>query len=754
MISIGIMTLSQIKDKNLERMIKEIGYDSLYPIQKQAISNGLLEGKNLLITSPTASGKTLVAIMAAVKALEKNKKVMYMTPLKSLATEKYNDFLALDSINFKGNKSTRNLYKNIDNNRMKKNTEKNNLTIKIATADYNSQGEDLLDANIVILTNEKLDALIRNNTEILSNIGLFIVDEIHLIGDKDRGPTLEMMVTKIKKFYKESQILALSATVSNSIEISEWLDCKLIESNWRPTNLIEGVYDQGVIHTNNNKRFKINRSSSISSESIDIALDSIEKGGQVIIFAETRKRAASLAAKSAESVFKLLNKEQKENATKISSTLLKMSNDTELTKNLANLVSKGVGFHHAGLDQEARKILEESFKEGTIKLLSSTPTLAAGVNLPARRVILSSVLRYDYDYGTNIPISILEYKQLCGRAGRPKYDSFGESIIITESGMNSDDLYNHYILGTPEPITSKLFSEKALRFHILSTISTIPGIKKTELYEIFLDTLFGRKSRESTITFKLDTTLESLEEWGFVKSKKDRYISTEFGKKTSTLYVDPLSAVEFRNTINAIPNIDIKNDIDMTRSIEYENIEIKFLHLITECYDFYPKLSLRKKDQDNFYEIIRKHSDNILLEIDEYSCSRSFLALYEWINETNDRTLSDKLGVEPGDMYRISESGNWLSYSLYEFAKLFNRVDLLPILANLKIRIKYGVKKELLPIVKLEGIGRIRARSLYDAGITDISILRSTSEERLSHVSKIGPIIAKKIKNHLKYPIQ
>jgi helicase len=469
------MTLSQIKDKNLEKIIKEIGYDSLYPIQKQAILNGLLEGKNLLITSPTASGKTLIAIMAAIKALEKNKKVIYMTPLKSLASEKYNDFLALSNINFGNNTSTRIINKNFDDgNKEKKNKEKNNLVIKIATSDYDSSGKDLLDANIVILTNEKLDALIRNSTELLSNVGVFIIDEIHLIGDKDRGPTLEMMLTKIKKFYEESQILALSATVSNSVEISEWLNCTLVESNWRPTTLIEGVYDQGIIHTNNNKRFKINRYSSISYGTIDIAMDSIEKGGQVIIFAETRKRAASLAAKSAESVFKLLNKDQKQSATKLSSTLLKMSNDTELLKNLANLVSKGVGFHHAGLDQEARKILEESFKEGTIKLLSSTPTLAAGVNLPARRVILSSILRYDSDYGTNVPISILEYKQLCGRAGRPQYDSFGEAIIITESGMNSDELYDHYVLGTPEPITSKLFSEKALRFHILSTISTIP----------------------------------------------------------------------------------------------------------------------------------------------------------------------------------------------------------------------------------------------------------------------------------------
>ena len=753
------MTLSSLKDENLQKILSEVGYDSLYPIQEQAISNGLLTGENLLITSPTASGKTLIAIMAALKKIEKKEKVIYMTPLRSLATEKYHDFLEFNSSNLiNNNKDLATVTKNIDFEKKsltknKKGYKKKSFIVKLAMGNYDSAGNDLLNADIVILTNEKLDALIRNDSELLSNVGLFVIDEVHLMGDKDRGPTLEMMVTKIKRFYREAQILALSATVSNSKDIAEWLDCKLIESNWRPTELLEGVYDNGIVRMNNNTRIKIKTYYNFQSLPVSVAIDSLESGGQAIIFAETRKRAASLAAKSVEGVFRLLDKDQKEKAKKSSLQMSKISDDTDITKNLIQLVSQGVGFHHAGLSQPIREIIEDSFKQGVIKLLVATPTLAAGVNLPARRVVLSSILRYDYDIGTNIPISILDYKQFCGRAGRPKYDTFGEAIIIPESGMNSEELYDHYILGTPEPINSKLFNEKALRFHILSTISTIPGMKKSELYDLFLNTLFAQNYRKSTIVFKIDVALESLEKWDLVKSKNERYIATEFGKKTSILYIDSLTAIEFKNeldTLNEINTNESLKAINQHTQNEYNNLIIKFLHIISECSDFYPKLSLRKKDMEYFYNFINKHMDeNLLFDLTEYNCSRSLLALYEWINEGSERNLSDRLGIEPGDMHRIAESADWLLYTLYEFAKLFNRNEILGILADLRIRTKYGVKQELLPLIKLEGVGRIRARALYNAGFVDIKILKSTAESTISSISKIGPSIAKKIKKQL-----
>lgn len=701
-------------------ILDSLGYSSLYPPQELALSKGLLESRNLLITTPTASGKTLIAVIAAIKPIEKGLKVVYLTPLRAIATEKYHYLQVLQNIDI------------IDKR----------IRIRIATSDYDSSGMEVSNADVIILTNEKMDSVIRHGAEWIADVGLFVTDEVHLLGDKERGPTLEMILTKIRKMYPQSQILALSATVANSEDIAKWLGCELIQSSWRPTKLVEGVYEHGTVNMNDGSQFKI-ETSAISSSAIDIAIDSLDNGGQAIIFAETRKRASSLAVKAAEGVYKRLDKANKSKAAEVSSQILKNGDDTELTRTLSQVVAKGMGFHHAGLGQTSREIVEESFKSGIIKILTATPTLAAGVNLPARRVILASILRYDPDYGRNIPISVLEYKQLCGRAGRPKYDTFGESIIIAESGVNAQEIYDHYVLGNPEPLRSQMTNDKSIRVHLLSTIATIPGMKKSEIYELFESTLFAQQYRKATVDFKVDTALSYLESEEHIKSRNGRYIATDFGRRNSLLYIDPVTAVEFRKAIQSIQRqtTDVNNDNKYT---------LGFLHLITNSPDFYPKLSLRKKDVDELITIFQEHSSELFYQINEYECSRSLIALYEWVNETSDRVLNDRFGIEPGDMHRIAENSEWLAYSLYEVSKVIKREDLLGSLYKLKIRIKYGIKEELSSLVTLEGIGRIRARALYDAGLTNIGKVTNTSESRLSAIPKIGPTVAKKLKQQLR----
>ena len=691
------------------KFLQDNGFVSLYPPQEKSVKAGLLEKKSILISAPTASGKTLIATLAIIKHLYEGGKIVYLSPLKALASEKFSEFKKLESIEFEKKPK-----------------------MQISTGDFDQSDRTLGQNDVLVLTNEKMDSVIRQGADWIDEISLVIADEVHLIGDDDRGPTLEIVLTKLKSLPQKPQILALSATVTNAEEISSWLDCKLVESDWRPVPLWEGVYDQGKVVMQNNKSFEVE--TSVRGASVDLGLDSIEKGGQAILFAETRARSVSLATKASDSVSKKLTTEEHDDLNKISQKLLDENEHTDLVKTLATLVKNGVAFHHAGLNQNCRSIIESEFRNRKLKLLASTPTLAAGVNLPARRVVIASIARYDGRFGGNKPISVLEYKQLCGRAGRPQYDEYGEAIIVGTT--NSDELFDYYINGTPEPISSKLTNDKSLRTHILSFISTTPGIKNEELIDFFSQTLAGSQERQSTIKFKIQITLRYLESEELVKQKNDRYVATEFGKKTSTLYIDPLTAVLFRKSLQHITG--------------KRSHTLGILHLITICEDFFPQFSLRNKDYELAGNLIENHSDELIEHISEYDCNRSLLAIHAWISESSEIYLSDTIGIESGDMHRMVETSNWLVNAFYELAKLEKKDEILKELDTLRTRIGYGIKEELISLVRIRGIGRIRARALFKNGVRSIEDLNAIPIEKLAKIDKIGPVIAENIKTELK----
>ena len=690
--------------------LKSQGYKKLYPPQADSVKSGLLDGKSILVSAPTASGKTLIAMLAMISYLSKNNgKVIYLSPLRALAAEKFSEFKKLEKVAL-GKK----------------------IRVGISTGDYENIEKNLEKSDVLILTNEKMDSIIRHGTEWVEEIGLVIADEIHLIGDENRGPTLEMILTQLKLLETNPQIIGLSATITNSNEIADWLGCILVKNDWRPVPLSEGVCDAGEVTMNDGKVFSVERS--ICGTPIDLGVQSVKEGGQSLIFAETRNRSKSLATKAADAISQILEKKDLEELEKTSKKILSENEHTELIKTLAFLVKKGVAFHHAGLNQNCRQTIETEFRKGTIKLLSSTPTLASGVNLPARRVVISNINRYNAKVGANRPISILEYKQLCGRAGRPQYDDYGEAIIVGNG--NTQDLIDYYINGEPEPIISKITDDKSLRTHILSVIVTHPGIKKDEILEFFLQTLGGLQSRKPTIKFAIDISLRFLSSEYLIIKKGERYAATEFGKKTSMLYIDPLTATYFRD---AIENVS-----------QERKHTFGFLHLISNCEEFFPKFSLRNKDYESASLLIENNSSELLEPISEYDCSRSLLALQAWISESSELSLSENLGIESGDMHRMTETANWLSYCLREISKHVERPDLLEELGNLRKRIVYGIKEELLELVRIKGIGRVRARILYKHGIKNLDDLAKIPVNKLAEIDKIGSTLADNIKSELR----
>lgn len=217
------MLLKEIKNKIPERLYSVLDKEikELRPSQEKAISAGLLEHKNLLVCTPTASGKTLIAEMAALKAIiEDNSKVVYIVPLKALATEKFKDF--------------KRKYEGI-------------IRIALSIGNLDSADPYLADYDLIIVTSEKMDSLLRHHTPWIKNVGVLIVDEVHLLNDMGRGPTLEILITLLRQIIKKIQIIALSATIGNPKELAAWLSAELVEDSWRPVELKKGVYLDGEI---------------------------------------------------------------------------------------------------------------------------------------------------------------------------------------------------------------------------------------------------------------------------------------------------------------------------------------------------------------------------------------------------------------------------------------------------------------------------------------------------------------------------
>jgi len=212
------MKISEIKNKIYLSLynILSASVGELRPAQAKSIKAGLFEGKNLLVCTPTASGKTLIAELAALSAILNGKgKAVYIVPLKALASEKYNDFKKRYGALIK---------------------------IAISIGDTDSSGTYLSDYDLIVCTAEKLDSLLRHHSPWLSSVKVVVVDEIHLLNDPKRGPTLEILITILKQLLPKMQLIGLSATIGNAKELAEWLQAKLVLDSWRPVKLHQGIY--------------------------------------------------------------------------------------------------------------------------------------------------------------------------------------------------------------------------------------------------------------------------------------------------------------------------------------------------------------------------------------------------------------------------------------------------------------------------------------------------------------------------------
>ncbi len=601
----------------------------------------------------------------------------------------------------------------------------------MSTGDFDSSSKYLHNYDVIFTTYEKTESLLRHKSEWLKQIGLLIIDEIHEI-DSDRGPTIEIMTTKLLILNPEIQVLGLSATIPNSKELSKWLNAKLIESSFRPVKLNEGVFFENQIHFLRGKQ-KINP---ISDPVEALVKDALEKNKQALVFCNTRPRTVGMAKKLAKTVEKTLLVKEKEFLSKKSLEILNaLENPTEQCRILSNLVKSGIAFHNAGMLAKQRDVVEELFKKNLIKVISATPTLAAGVNLPAFRVIIPSVFRYTAFGHQKIPVR--EYKQWSGRAGRPKFDSVGESVLIAGNEFEMDELKEEFILGDVEEVSSKLGIEPVLRTHVLAAIATGFAFDLESLEKFFSKTFYAFQFNGLDELFlKVNSVLIELKELKFIEGNEKSFKATLIGKRIAELFLDPLTAKMILDSF--------KKDLN----------NFSFLFLLTSAFEFFPLFSVPRAKETELWEQMNVEADSLPIDSDDFYSDISLLKKYnsalllnKWISEVPEETLRKEFNVQPGILRSKLMIADWLLYCFSELALISGKKSVISLISKLRKRIKYGIKEELLVLTELKGIGRVRARKLFNSNINSIALLKKTELNDLAGI--IGNETAFKIKKQL-----
>ena len=674
----------------LPEHLRAAGIESLYPPQAEAVDRGVTEGENLVAAIPTASGKTLVATLAMLASIERDGTALYIVPLRALASEKHEEFAEYEQYG---------------------------LDIGVSTGNYESEGGWLAGKDVIVATSEKVDSLVRNDAPWLDDLSCVVADEVHLVDDGERGPTLEVTLAKLRSLNPDLQTVALSATIGNADELAGWLDAELVDSDWRPIELRKGVHYGDALHLEDGSQQRVPVNNS-EEQTAAIVRNTLEDDGSTLVFVNSRRNAEAAARRLSATTDDELTDDEREQLAEVAAEIRDVS-DTDTSDDLADAVAKGAAFHHAGLARDHRSLVEEAFRDRLIKTVCATPTLAAGVNTPSRRVVVRDWRRYDGTAGGMQPLSVLEVHQMMGRAGRPGRDPYGEAVLTAASHDELDELFERYVWADPEPVRSKLAAEPALRTHILATVASGFARSREGLLAFLEGTLYAAQTADrDRLELVVDDVIDYLAVNGFLERTEAGLSATNLGHTVSRLYLDPMSAAEV---------------IDGLESDEPTPLGL--YHLVSRTPDMY-ELYLRSGDEEEFTMLAYEREEELMgappSEFEEgfedwLSALKTARLLEDWASELDEDEITERYGIGPGDIRGKVDAAQWL---LGAAESLATELDLgvSSAIREARLRVEHGVREELVDLAGVRGVGRKRARRLYDAGIEDRAALREADK--------------------------
>jgi replicative superfamily II helicase len=636
-------------------------FDKFNQMQQEAAPEILQNESNVVVAAPTASGKTALAELAICRTLRQNGTALFIAPLRALTNEKESEWDRFESLGY---------------------------SVYVVTGERELNTRRAERADILVMTPEKTDSATRKHDSarysFITDIDCCVIDEVHLLDSDRRGGVLEVTVSRLRRLC-DPRIVALSATMSNIDDVAGWLDASSATTfqfgeDYRPVELHRDI--QLYTHGDNTFADKYRR----LYRALDCAEEHLRDGGQALVFVSSRQDAVRAAGKARDEIAQRDIPMGARGDYEFHTSVEKLENDA-----LSKAAPDGVGFHHAGLAKDDRDRIESWFKSGKIQLLFSTSTLAWGVNLPARCVVIRDTKYHDPLEG-EVDISPLDVLQMLGRAGRPGYDDVGYGWVVCD--RSEAEKYRR-LLEEGKEIESRLAEDLDSHLNAEIAMGTIKDLD--DVLTWLKRTFYYQRAKSNpdaydfgTLKQRMQSTLESLVERGFVEMDDNLSVSgTTLGRLTSKYYLRLSTAERF----NALCDCERLTESDM-------------LEVVAGAGEFHA-VSARQSESDAIDRVLSDASISTELE----DGSKKVLAiLYAGMNGATPADLRS-------DAWIIRQNARRLLSALREFLASFAGPRAANLARRVAARVEHGVSRDAVALTAIDGIGATRADKLATGGL-------------------------------------
>lgn len=711
-------------DAWLQQRLAAQGITTLTSIQQIAIENGVCGGQSLVICAPTSSGKTLVGELALLAAIRGGRRVLYLVSLKALADQKFGEF----------------------SSRYGPEGRDPLARVAISTGDRDDGDAD---PQVLIATYEKSIALVLSGAINLAET-VIIADELQILGEDKRGPEIEILCALLRQ-RGVRQFVSLTATVANGADIAGWLDCKLIESQHRDIELVQEIWSNGKIfslrfgHEDGNAHTADQALPTNTLDAVSYLLQ--QNRGPVLVFTETRRDAADLAAQYAARCNKTAD------GFTFAEELSLFSEATEFSEKLKNSAESKVAFHTADLTQSERTVVEQGLIDGTFNVCFATPTLAAGVNFPFQTVLFDRIQRR-YIPPPLLPVG--QFRNMSGRAGRLGMHDRGYAVLIPRDRIEAQHA-NTLVLPHNEKLDSRLVS-LSVRKIVMSLIASGSARNVVQVKAFLEHTLYWYQIRDRNPT-KLGELLQKVEQaidWlhthGMIDADGDSFSPTDLGVVTARTGLLPSSAYSFAKVLSAHAR-----DMDSG----FERFEVGWLHAACTSDEFNSQSPQRFLPP--IYNLTAAalgclKGSKLIAALDAsqdgIAANQSTFALFLFMSGQIERKIADASGLSSGYLHRLAGDVAWILDGIHHLAGVPSVGCPQAVMNNLAIlarRTRHGVPVELIDLIRIAqragvpGFGRQRALALSRAGLSDPEMIINADplilEKVLQHRVRVDRLV-------------